>query len=113
MPFMIVGNGHSLSISHQGSICLSKSPHSLVTLFDVSCVPALRMNLLLIHKFTSDTNFIFLLNSSGFVIKVKQIGQILFSSHSNSSIYQLTPPIIVTYLSAYVSFDVLHCHLGY
>lgn len=70
MSSVIDGNGHSLSISYQRSVCLSKSP-SLIILYDVLCVSTLRKNLLSIHKFASDTNYICLLDSLGFVIKDK------------------------------------------
>lgn len=44
MSFIIVGNGYSLLISHQRSVCLSKSSHSLVILSNMLCVPLLYKN---------------------------------------------------------------------
>ncbi|KAJ0075115.1 hypothetical protein Patl1_34730 [Pistacia atlantica] len=83
---VLVGNSQSLSITHKGDVCLSKSHNSRIILSDVLCVPSLHKNLLSIHKLTSDTNSICILDSSGFVIKAKRTGQTLFSSHNNNGL---------------------------
>lgn len=111
MSSVIVNNGHSQSILHQG-FCLSKPAYFLVILSNFLYFLALRKNLLSIHKFTSDTNYVCLLDSSSFVIMDKQTRQIISSSRNNNNLYQLTSPIVVAYSSVCVSFDVWHRHLG-
>lgn len=70
MSYVIFVNSHSFFIHIKG-LCLSKSPHYAVILFDVWCVSSLHKNLLSIKKFTFDINSICILDSFGFVIKAK------------------------------------------
>lgn len=81
-----VGNGASLSISHIGSGSISTHTAHF-HLSNMLHVPHMSTNLISVNRFATDTNCVFEFDSSGFCIKDKATGKMLFCGRSESGLY--------------------------
>ena len=72
-----VGNGAGLHISHNGSNSIT-TPSAKFFLNDMLCVLNISANLISVHYFANDNNCMFIFDSSGFCIKDKAMGKMLF-----------------------------------
>lgn len=72
-----IGNGASLHISHVGSSSIS-TPSARFHLSNLLHVPHISANLLSVNRFAHDNNCVFEFDASGFCVKDKAMGKMLF-----------------------------------
>ena len=85
---LAVGNGKKLAISHVGSSSHISHGHR-VHLQNILHVPSISQNLLFVSQFTKDNNCHFVFTSSGFYVKEKKTGKILFQGRITNGLYPL------------------------
>lgn len=113
-----VGNGQGLSISHTGS-SLIHTPYSSFQLNNILYCPKASHNLLFVQKFSKDNNCFFYFDDTGFIVKDKQSGKILFQGQLNKGLYPLhasrTSNKIshASFVSLYISSEIWHHRLGH
>lgn len=90
-----VGNSQPLPISHSGCATLSTGCSSFL-LSNLLRVPHISANLLSVHQFCVDNNFIFIFYANSFTIQDKTSGRTLFHGPSVNGLYPLTslPPAL-------------------
>lgn len=84
---IMVGNGHTVLVSHSGKGILP-TPHPF-SLTELLHVPSIHHNLLSVHKLASDNNCRLIFDDSGFVIQDKQTNQILHQGPSHQGLYPI------------------------
>ena len=81
-----IGNGLGLSVKHIGSTKLS-TPTSSFILHDVLHVPYITKNLILVHKFTTDTNTSIEFHPTYFIVKDRTMEKVLLRKLSRDGLY--------------------------
>ena len=85
---VMVGNGHTLPITHIGQAIVGIGTSS-IKLNDVLLVPDIKKNLLSVSKLTTDFPFTFEFNGLGFVIKDMTTNQIVAKGRKRDGLYAL------------------------
>ena len=81
-----IGNGLGLSVKHIGSTKLS-TPTSSFILQDVLHVPHITKNLILVHKFTTNTNTSIEFHPTYFIVKDRITKKVLLCGLSRDGLY--------------------------
>lgn len=87
---ILFGNGQGLSIAHTGSSQLHTPSHNFHLTNILHC-PTASTNLLSVHKFSKDNNCYFLFDDTGFIVRDKKSGKILFQRQTKCGLYPFHP----------------------
>ncbi|GKE97221.1 hypothetical protein Tco_1582076 [Tanacetum coccineum] len=121
-PYVFVGNGHPILVTHTGHSFLHTSSKPL-HLSHILVTPHIIKNLILVHQFTRDNDVSVEFDAYGFLIKDYQNRQLLLRCDSLGDLYPVTkqpssqtPVVLLSFSSTtwhkclgHPGDDVLHC----
>ncbi|GJU36599.1 ribonuclease H-like domain-containing protein [Tanacetum coccineum] len=88
-PFVFVGNGHSIPVTHTGHSFLHTSSKPL-QLNNILVTPHIIKNLISVHKFTRDNDVSVEFDAYGFSVNDYQTGRLLLRCDSTGDFYPVT-----------------------